>query len=803
MRHIRTLLLLLFLMVYAPFGQAQSIKKAYAHMQNNRLEDANEIFGKLIEKQKDEIPARYGMMQLYLMGLPMKDPALLRNIRIFRNKYARIDSLEKQNLYADFEISDERVNILLQDIGSQLLKKVLPLKQLTDIESFIQDFNGTPIAVEAIKIRDLWAYEEMMVENTFQSYEIYMAKYPESVYTPEVKKKYEQSWAKLFRTFTHQGEWQLVEEFKTKYNAYPYKDSIIIELNLASLAKALTLTRGVNEINRTGYIEYIKKAAPRELAYVALMRLAEPYLLEKNYTGAIALLDSFKTYFSPQTRIDSIIHILNQADKPIHIQNAGTGVNTTRDEYSPVLSANGKRLYFCTQKRKENLGGEDVFYSELGISGWGKAAILSGINTEGNEAPESLTADENYITLFSGANNGDLLISEYTPNGWITPKEFLFFNTAYFEGDGMISPNGGALIFSSDRPGGVGRFQQRGNLYHGALWGNTDIWISFRTETGWTEPMNLGTDINTPYAENSAYLHPDMRTLYFSSDGHPGLGRLDVFMTYRMYDTSWVHWTKPVNLGKLINTPDDEWGYKITTNGKQAYFASRQNRNHDIFFMDLPDIVKPKPIVAVTGKLVDKFQKPILGKIVWEDTQTGKIVGITTPNPFDGTYYMALTEGKTYTFYFVHPDYYPAGSQLDLTQGNTPDSNLEIQLVRTDSLLNGQKSVALRNIFFNFDSYELNSNSFPELNRLVNFLNNNPGIRIEVSGHTDFEGTEAYNQTLSQNRANAIRDYLLKKGIPPMRITAVGYGTNFPIVTGGNRQKQKANRRVEFKVLTQ
>lgn len=796
-------LLIVFLQLMPLLVLSQSIEKGYKLMNQNQLNEAEEIFSKLIEKQKEEVAARYGLMQLYAMGLAIKDPVALRNLRIFKNKYSRLVPEAKNELAAKFEISDQRILVLQQAIGEKIYPKLIQNKNIEELEQFILDFKGTAICTKAIQTRDEWAFQELLSDNTFQAYEIFLSKYPESPYAQEVKSKYEAAWAKLFKRYTHQGEWILVDEFKTRYNAYPYKDSIENEWKLASLAKALTLTRGVNEINRTGYVEYIKKAAPRELAFVALMRLAEPLLLEKKYAETVALLDSFKIYFPNTGRIDSIIEILNRADKPLSITNAGTGVNTTRDEYSPVLSANGKRLYFCTQKRKENLGGEDVFYSDWTTAGWSKALILPGINTqEGNEAPESLTADENNIILFSGANNGDILYSDYTSNGWVTPKEFSDVNSPYFEGDGMITPNGGALLFTSDRRGGIGEFQQRGNLYHGALWGNTDIWIAFRTENGWAPAINLGKDINTPYAENSPYLHPDMRTLYFSSDGHPGLGRLDVFMSYRIYDTSWVYWTKPINLGKQINTPDDEWGYKITTDGKQAYFASRQNRNHDIYFMDLPDFVKPKPIVAITGKLVDRFQKPILGKIVWEDTKTGKIVGITTPNPFDGTYYMALTQGKTYTFYFVHPDFYPASSQIDLSGNNTfTDSNLDLQLVRTDSLLVGKNSVALRNVFFNFDSYELDRNSIPELVRLLNFLENNKSVNIEISGHTDFEGTEAYNQTLSQNRANSIRQYLIQHGIAAERITAVGYGSKFPLVKSGSREKQRSNRRVEFKVI--
>lgn len=567
------------------------------------------------------------------------------------------------------------------------------------------------------------------------------------------------------------------------------------------------------------YERFIKRYAPGEDAFVAVVRLAESLIRTDSWEEAAELYQSWRPLFTESssdtsrwnTRFDAVVQILTAPAEEVAVTNLGPGVNTKNYEGFPVLSADGTRLYFTGKYRPDCLGGEDVFVSALKNGEWSKARNLgTQINTTGNESANSVTADGNVLVLFGefwgGRGGGDNFYTELTSQGWGDIQRFpKSISGIFFDSDGFITADGKAMLFTSDRPGGAGEFHEKGKLFHGNFWGNTDIYVSVLTEDGWSEPINLGSGINTPYGERTPFLHPDGKTLYFSSDGLPGLGRMDVFKAERLSDTSWTDWSSPQNLGKEINTTGDDLGYKIATSGEKAYFSAYGGTQglggYDLYSVTLPGKARPEAVATIEGKVTDEEARPLEAVIKWEDLETGENVGQLKSNPQDGSYFIALPLGRNYGYYAEKEDFYPVSENIDLTEETEAlDVTEDIVLVRMEMIKQGI-TVRINNIFFDFDRYELKPSSYPELNRLAEVLADNPGAKVEIAGHTDNVGTAAYNQELSDNRARAVVDYLASKGIEASRLIARGYGETRPVDTNDTEEGRTQNRRVEFKFL--
>jgi len=572
------------------------------------------------------------------------------------------------------------------------------------------------------------------------------------------------------------------------------------------LAQTIDLTEASTPETFKQYDAFIKKNAPDEDAFVAVQRVAERHIREQQWEKAADVFKTYRPLFKMMDkRFEKIIALLEAKEQGLVITNLGSGINTRGGEWDPTPTSDGQLLYFSASNRPDCYGGTDVFVSEYHDGEWQKATnVGSSINTaDSNETVDNVSADGN--TLFLSGNfpgsfgKADIFTVEKTANGWSAIKHLPKpINSQYYDEGGLLTSDGKALLFSSDRPGGIGDLHRKQELFHGEWWGNTDIYVCLRTENGWSEPINLGPTINTPYAEASFFMHPDGKTLYFSSDGHYGLGRLDVFKAVRLNDTSWTEWSEPINLGKEINTAGDDWGFKIATSGEIAYFASYGRKEGygrwDIYSVTLPDTGRPRPVATVRGKVTDGKGNPLEADIKWEDLSTGKNVGQLKSNPQDGTYFIALPLGKNYGYYAERKDYYPVSKNIDL-RGKTKPLNI------TENIVLGDTLVQINNVFFGFDSADLKPESYPELNRLADFLQRNPGKRVEIAGHTDDVGTDAYNQNLSERRAHAVVEYLVSKGISKAMLIAKGYGKRVPVDTTGTEEGRAKNRRVEFRFV--
>lgn len=554
--------------------------------------------------------------------------------------------------------------------------------------------------------------------------------------------------------------------------------------------------------------QYIFQTAPAEDAFVALQRLAKPFIDKKDWNSAVKIFQTYREWFIEKVdRTDRIIELLEAASQDLEVTNIES-INTPKSEYFPCLTIDGLTMYFTFAEGKK--GGEDIYYSLLNASTWIKPKNIGApFSTNENDAVNSVSADGNTLVLFGSykgfIGGGDNYYVERTDKGWSSIKPFPKpVNSQYWDCDGFLTADGKAFFFTSDRKGSVGEFVKGGQFYHGEYEGNTDIWVSAKTGTGWSAPVNIGSSVNTPYAERSPFLHPDGKTLYFSSDGHYGLGSLDVFKSVRLSDTSWTEWSEPVNLGREINTAGYDVAYKISTDGRYAFFSSDRaggKGGYDIYYSKLPPEAKPnRNVVTIKGRVTDENLKPLDAKLLWYDLFGSKNAGSLTSNPETGEYIIALPNGTSYSYYAEKTGYYSVSNNVDLsTESDFKELTVDIVMQSIQSL--EEKSIVLNNIYFDFDKFELKPESYIELDRVVKFLSDNPSVNIEVSAHTDSKGSDDYNFQLSQKRAESVVAYLSSKGIQPQRLIAKGYGESVLIADNSTEEGMQKNRRVEMKVM--
>lgn len=476
-------------------------------------------------------------------------------------------------------------------------------------------------------------------------------------------------------------------------------------------------------------------------------------------------------------------------------------VNSNKDEMNPIISADGKTLYFSRKTYAQNIGGptdlEDAYFSVLKNNQWSASKNMGKpVNNHGPNAVHAVTPDGNTLLLMNtyepdGKQKGQgLSVSTKTKTGWSIPKQFKvrqYYNKAGFN-EFFLSNNGKVLLLAIERNDSKG---------------GRDLYVSF-SEGGdvWTEPMNMGA-INSPGTELSPFLASDGVTLYFSSVGHPGYGQNDVFMSVRQDDT-WKHWSKPVNLGKPINGLGKDAYYSTPASGDHAYFVSTDKMLHttDIYTVKLPEKVKPKPVVIIRGKVLNsKTKAPIGTSITYRDLESDKEKGIAHSNPITGAYEIVLPLEKAYSFFAEKEGFYSVRDNMDLTDV----SNYEV--IERDLYLapiEQGEAIVLKNVLFKRGTPFLLASSFPELNKLAQTMKESPSMEIELLGHTDNIGNPEELVALSEKRMTAVKNYLIQtRGISPLRITGKGVGGAEPKYDNTYEKTRKLNRRVEFRIVKQ
>ncbi len=491
---------------------------------------------------------------------------------------------------------------------------------------------------------------------------------------------------------------------------------------------------------------------------------------------------------------------------PFSPKNMGDSINTANDEYLPSLSLDGNTLIYTVMVTLENRRSEDFYISQYKGDHWNKAENMGEpINTPRNEGAQTISANGKTI-VFSACNRPegvgkcDFYISDFKNNKWTEPKNLEKpVNTVYWEGHSSLSADGKTLYFSTDRPVGEGE---------------EDIWLSTRNADGtWAYPLPLPTSINTPYRESSPFIHADGVTLYFSSDGLAGMGKSDIFVTRK---DSAGNWSKPINLGYPINTEGRDWSLIVAPDGKTAIYSAQRPDSHggvDLYTFTLPDYARAIPTTFVRGVIRDAATKlPIANAICnLTDLKTQKT---TTEIKTDssGSFLMPLPTDRNYAFNASAKNYLFYSDNFSLKGLFSSEKPYEIvaflkRPVKEDPMKNTPiaektgSAIVLKNVFFNASSYELLPESFGELNRLVDLLNDNPAMKIQINGHTDRDGGEKANLILSEKRTISVRDYLIRMGISAERLTTKGYGETQLLDTSETPEGKARNRRTEFIVL--
>lgn len=388
------------------------------------------------------------------------------------------------------------------------------------------------------------------------------------------------------------------------------------------------------------------------------LNLAKCYIALQQFDEASAALANYSGSQDEEAR--KLKELVDRDDEPVRIKNLGSTVNSGESEYLPVISADGKRLYFCS-KKSGGKGGEDIWYTDkLPDGSWSEPKNFSSLNTSSHEALMSISADGSVAIVFgnySGSfGNGDLFYSVKTASGWSVPCNLGGdVNTDGWESQANLAADGKTLLFTSSRNG---------------THGNGDIWMTQLSEKKWSKPINLGSVINTASSEGSPQLAADGKTLYFKSNGHFGFGGYDVFMSKRL-DDSWINWSEPVNLGKYINTMEDDAYLAIPSSGVKAYInKSNQldgNGGSDLYEFVLPLSMRPEATINVYGRISDENDGNVNAIVRYYGFDSGEEVAFTQSNPADGIYKVSLPMYKKYKVVIDMQGYLYHTSILDLT----------------------------------------------------------------------------------------------------------------------------------------
>ena len=485
--------------------------------------------------------------------------------------------------------------------------------------------------------------------------------------------------------------------------------------------------------------------------------------------------------------------------KPVQFNpvNIGPAINTSEDEYWPSITADGQTLMFTRQISSDYFpaamgsGQEDFYVSFMGDSAWFDA-INAGepLNTRSNEGAQTLSSSGNFMYFTAcerpgGLGSCDIYFSAFSNGRWSLPYNIGSpVNSSAWESTPSISADGSMLFFSSSRQGGNG---------------GKDLWYSILNRKGnWSPPKNLGPSINTADDEMSPFIHFDGRTLYFASDGLPGMGGLDIFMT-RMNDDS--TWTEPKNLGYPVNSAGDETGLVIDSEGLKAYFSSkRDNRNgKDIFWFLLEESIRPDPVAYLKGKVSDN-ETGMLLKADYEliNLSTNKIQMKSTTDE-SGNFLVCLPSGYNYGINVTRPGYLFYSDNF-MFEGIHSVMEPMVKRINLNRVKVGEKML-LSNVFYEVDSWELKPESMQELNNLADLLRINKEITIEIGGYTDSTGTDNYNLVLSEKRALSVVEYLISKGIAAGRLQHRGYGNTSPVGDNVTTEGRRLNRRTEVMVV--
>ena len=502
---------------------------------------------------------------------------------------------------------------------------------------------------------------------------------------------------------------------------------------------------------------------------------------------------------------DNNIIVAEKDSIRIEIERLGQEINSEYDDYAPVITADGGVMYFTSRRPfsdkeiKRNRESTEHIYEAIfdeKDSVWLEAEPLKQpINLpKRHNSNIAISNDGQRLLKYQddGYGNGDIYETYLTGNNWSDPVSLgKSINSDDHESSASIAPDGRTIYFVSNRKEGS----------HGGR----DIWMSeLKVDGKWGKAENLGSTINTKKNEEAVFIHPDGKTLYFSSEGHDGMGGYDIFKS--TFEDG--KWSKPENLDAPINSKKDDLFFVLSASGKKGYYAtSRMDGVKDVYEIRFIPISKENKddgpdLTVFKGVISDRETGAPLGATIEvTDNEKNEVIATYTSNSESGKYLISLPSGKNYGINVNAEGYLFSSHSFDLTD-SAATGYMEVKKdIALDKIKVGSK-VVLKNIFFDFNKATLRSESIAELNRLVRILEDNATMKIEIGGHTDSKGSDAYNKNLSKNRAESVVNYLIEQGVSKSRLTFKGYGETTPIATNETEEGRQENRRVEFEVIS-
>lgn len=576
-----------------------------------------------------------------------------------------------------------------------------------------------------------------------------------------------------------------------------------------------------SEISKAIYYREKMIANSKRVPAVEYYYLASMYMATGQYLKCKVYAQNYLNQINPNEQlIQTCLKFLKDCDFALKAMatpsdfnpiNMGAAINTDRPEYFPSITADDSTFLYTRRVIDENAPWgneqEDIYVSFKQNNHWSDGRLISDqINSFFNEGAPTFSADGKYV-IFVGCETGnrgdyqygenrkgygscDLFASEKVGEKWTEPFNLgPPINSRHWETQPSFSSDGKTLYFV------------RGLTYDRQMRNpkNQDIYFSELTDQGkWTKPKRLNDNVNTTGREESVQIHPDGQTLYFSSNGHTGMGGLDIFMSKLGEDGEWG---KPINLGYPINSFVDENSILVSSSGELAYFASNREGGYgslDLYSFELPKEYRPVNTTFMKGKVFDAVtKKPLAAKFELKDLSNGKVFKQAYANKGNGEFLVALPKNKEFALHAEHEGYLFYSANYSLDKMNKKESGFTID-VPMSPVQPG--SFVLENIFFDVNKWKLKKESNAELNQLFKFLTINPNVKVELSGHTDSDGDKESNQILSENRAKAVVNWLTNKGISQDRMIYAGYGDSQPLLPNTSVENKAKNRRTELKI---
>lgn len=524
---------------------------------------------------------------------------------------------------------------------------------------------------------------------------------------------------------------------------------------------------------------------------------------------AIAISDS-------ETPIEVKVNLAENINENRLLEMVGTAINSSYGELAPVISPDGRELFFTRLNHPENLHEpdastikQDIWYSiKKGRADWADPQNIGPpLNNTNDNAVACISADGKSLFVLNvyrkdGTNAIGLSRSRRISTGWAFPEkieidDFQALSHEEERNGKLESVTHTEFTLTSDE-----KVMIMG-LKRNPTFGERDLYVAFRKpDGGYSKPINLGAVINTADMEGSPFIASDNKTLYFMSKGHLGYGNGDIFMSRRL-DGTWLNWSEPQNLGKPINSTEWDGYINIPASSDYAYISAKKNKKDgaDIFKVLLDTPQQPDPVALITGQVVETgTQKTIPARIIFKNlTDTTKITEELLYDPEISDFKTIVPIGKTYAVEVKEKGYFEFNDIIELKNDRKYREIREI--IRLLPIREGQK-VVLNNLYFEQAKYQINENSFDELNRIIRLMKEYPTMEVLLEGHTDNQGDLMKNVELAQHRVEEVRRFLVEKGqIEPGRIKIKSWGPTHPIASNATEESRKKNRRVEFTII--